>query len=286
MTSLLQISHLQLPDGAQLAYTVLAPSFTPTATILCFNGAFCNLYQYIFFAQELVKAGVQCILHDCRGVGQSIPANRSNLQFTFDQYIEDAEVLLNHLNISQVITIGMAWGSRPAFLFGTKSKLSTGVALFDFSMGVSVSSEHRSAQIAGTKLSYHSRIRKGIVEPSFLKPVVIEPRKHRHVKNCARAMAATSKAPFDTAESFAVAVGLDECTVKVLLATGEYDINLIAKGGTKEVFERLQEGRSETELCVLDNCGHGSIMARPILCSQVVLEWMTRMGLCNVVSKQ
>ena len=215
----------------------------------------------------LVEAGVRCIAHDCRGVGQSKPTPKGvagSEQFTFDQYADDAVVLLDALGIETAISWGVAWGSRPAVVFGIRHPLRcAGVVMQDMSVGVSAGEGWRLAQTMGGVMAADKMKRLGIIEP------VVPPfSEHTNRKLTAMAMHATSKAPYDAPDSFLAE--LDKlCVAHVLVATGEFDPNLVADpGGSYDVVARLQPRLPRTELAILENTGHGSVAQRPTLCAR------------------
>jgi pimeloyl-ACP methyl ester carboxylesterase len=215
----------------------------------------------------LVEAGVRCIAHDCRAVGNSKPTPKDvagSEQFTFDQYADDAVVLLDHLGIEAAISWGVAWGSRPAVVFGIRHALRcAGVVMQDMSVGVSAGEGWRLAQTLGRVMAADKMKRLGIVEPAV--PSFTE---HANRKMTAMAMHATSKAPYDAPDSFLAE--LDKLRVEnVLVATGEFDPNLVADpGGSYDVVARLQPRLPRAELIILENTGHGSVAQRPTLCAR------------------
>jgi pimeloyl-ACP methyl ester carboxylesterase len=103
-----------------------------------------------------VKRGYRTIQHDVRGVGKSIAAVKDVMgseQFTFDQYAKDASGLMDHLNLSQCYVLGMAWGSRVAFVTTAHFPARClGFACFDFSIGNSLVPEWSFAQKIGNMI--------------------------------------------------------------------------------------------------------------------------------------
>lgn len=254
-----------LGNGAELHYEVHGPHDGPA--VLLFNGAFSNLGMWSQTIPLLAKAGVRCIAHDCRGVGKSTPTPKDvagSEQFTFDQYADDAVVLLDALDIKTTIVWGVAWGSRPAVVFGIRHPARCkGVVMQDMSVGVSAGEGWRLAQTMGRVMAEDKMKRLGIVEP------VVPPfAEHANRKLTAMAMHATSKAPYDVPDSFLTE--LDKLSISsVLVATGEFDPNLVADpGGSYQIVARLQPRLPRAELIILENTGHGSIAQRPTLCAR------------------
>eukprot|EP01043_Picozoa_sp_COSAG02_P018501 COSAG02_NODE_865_length_16381_cov_14.799533_10_plen_310_part_00 len=258
-----------LGQGATLNYVVHGPEDGPA--VLLFNGAFSNLGIWSETIPILVEAGVRCIAHDCRGVGDSTPTSKDvagSEQFTFEQYADDAAALLDILGIESVISWGVAWGSRPAVVFGIRHPTRcVGVVMQDMSVGVSSGEGWRLAQTMGGVLAADKMKRLGIVEPVL--PRFTE---HANRKLAAMAMHATSKPPYDAPDSFLKE--LDKLLVaNVLVATGEFDPNLVAdRGGSYDVVTRLQSRLPHAELIILENTGHGSVAQRPTLCARSKLS--------------
>jgi pimeloyl-ACP methyl ester carboxylesterase len=254
-----------LGQGAQLNYEVHGPEDGPA--VLLFNGAFSNLGMWAQTIPVLAAAGVRCIAHDCRAVGESTPTPKEvagSEQFTFDQYADDAAVLLDALGVESAISWGVAWGSRPAVVFGIRHpSRCNGVVMQDMSVGVSAGEGWRLAQTMGGVMAADKMKRLGIVEPE-----VAPFSAHANRKLASMAMHATSKAPYDEPESFLEE--LDKLTVEnVLVATGEFDPNLVADpGGSYDVVARLQPRLPRAELIILENTGHGSVAQRPTLCAR------------------
>ena len=128
------------------------------------------------------------------------------------------------------------------------------------------------AQRTGTKLARAKMERVGIVEP--FPPQNFQ--EHANRKLAGMAMHATSKAPYDTAESFLASITTLKCNT--LLATGEFDPNLnVDPGGTEAIAEHLRpmcaaHGKA-VELKVLESTGHGSAIHRPHLVARALMGY-------------
>jgi len=287
-------STLALEDGAKIVYCVFERdckdfSDESVITILCFNGAFFNILLWEEWVNRLLKewrvpgVGLRIVLHDVRGSGEGQPSPNNKTdgrdQFTFDTYVDDAKFLLCHLNVKRnIISCGMAWGSRPAFVFATRfPEIVSGLILYDFSIGVSTTKEWSGAQKYGAKLAQEKRERLGIIEPI---PDSKRITSHRDRQDCMKAMSATSKPKYGSPKNFADAVGLSSTAplgYPVLIAVGEFDPNLIASpGGSKEIVQQLRLRQPSTELSILDATGHASVKGRPWLCASVAYDWIHR----------
>jgi len=229
-----------------------------------------------------------------RGSGESEPCERrkkENDQFTFDTYVEDAHYLLSQVADEKQISLfvcGMAWGSRPAFVYASKyAEKVSGLMLYDFSIGVSTSEAWSGAQKYGAKLAKEKRVRLGIIEPVANMEAIT---KHKSKKACMLAMAATSKVGYDSAEAFLKTVGLKEVEsilYPIIMMMGEFDPNLIASpGGSKEMLKEFRDRKGVTQLAILDSTGHASVKARPLLCAKVALDFLHRSQYLHRVSSK
>ena len=223
-----------------------------------------------------VKRGFRVIQHDVRGVGQSVAAARDvagSEQFTFDQFGLDACKLLDHLGIKQAYILGMAWGSRAAFVMGSQHpERVLGVALYDFSIGNSLVPEWSFAQKIGTTLAKQKLNMAGHAEQPQAAWT------HANKKMSAMAMHATSKAPYGSADTFTASMnlsGLDVAAVPILIATGEFDPNLVATpGGSVETLALLRGLGLDVTLSVMDSAGHVSFNHNARVCVDVFCAWV------------
>lgn len=121
--------------------------------------------------------------------------------------------------------------------------------------------------------------RLGVVEPTTNSAF----QQHKNRKLASMAMHATSKAPWDSAANFKAAIA-EQLTGRpcVLVATGEFDPNLVAKeGGSRACLDFMQGevGLTAAELNIMEATGHGACVMRPGLSVRVFLEWGRRQGL-------
>jgi len=265
--------------GADIAYALAGPPES-ACTFLCFNGAFLSYEQWRVVAAPLASAGARLLVHDVRGTGLSSAAPKDvegAEQFTFDRYADDAAALLSALNLLQrVVVWGMAWGARAALVFAARHPERT-AALLAYDISVGVAAPIRAAQRMGMLLARDKMKRQGIVEPANEAKDLTN--RHLNQKLAEMAMHATSKAPYDSAETFmAATLGAVDCPI--LVALGEFDPNLVlSPGGAYEVVEKLQTRLPATELHILDATGHGSVNHRPLLCANVALDFVRRHSL-------
>ncbi len=243
-------SHSVTVEGAELHVEVDGLPDGPG--LLLFSGARCATGMW-----EPVLPGVAerfCVVrHDIRGTGHSRAA--PDAEYGLDRYADDAEAILEQLDIDEVVVWGMAFGARVALAFASRHPDLVGaLALFD----ASVEAPDPEAQKSGAKLAAERRAALGL-------PEVTRQRSwfhHDDEETLRRSLAATYRDPDHS--RYAVGLGMP-----VLIATGDHDPNLPAS-------RRLQELIPGAELTVLEAVGHGSVMARPDLCLSVFLEFIDR----------
>lgn len=272
--------RLVLPDGAEIAYRAIGPpEVDASCTVLAFNGAYFNMALWRNVADTWAAAGIRVLLHDCRGVGTSQAARHDAArdQFTFDQYCADAVALIKHESTAKVVVVGMAWGARPALVFASRHpEVTTACVLYDLSVGNSMTPEHSGAQKFSLMLARDKIKRLGIKEPLENGKASFE---HADRKMAGRAMAATSKPPYDRHDTFleVVAVGV---SCPTLVAMGEFDPNLVVKeGGARTVVAALEHrlpARPACELRILDATGHASVRTSPLQCATTAVDFLRR----------
>ncbi len=237
-------------EGADLHVEVDGPRDGPA--LLVFSGARCTTGMW-----EPVLGGLVdrffVIRHDVRGTGRSHAA--PDAEYGLDRYADDAEAILAHLGVGEVLVWGMAFGARVALAFASRHPGRVrALALFD----ASVEAPDPEAQKSGAKLAARRRAELGLPE------VARQPGWFHHddEETLRRSLAAAYRDP----DHSRYAAGL---TMPVLIATGDHDPNLPAS-------RRLQGLIPGAELTVLEAVGHGSVMARPDLCLSVFVEFVDR----------
>ena len=275
------ISYFKTNDNANIAYTVVGDiNNNNNNIVLCFNPAGHNIYGWSHCASILNNAGITCILHDCRGSGYSDAAtNKSsskeeyNKQFHFDTYCNDAANLLKYLNVTEkVIVWGSSWGARVATVFAsTHGKYAKALCAYDISIGAAAPP----IQQAGNKMAYLAAQSNNINLPQGHEKMTF------HKNKPQRTLGATRKKPYDKANTFADCV-LPNLNCPVLIAIGEFDPNMVTKpGGGKQFYEMLvQESQVESiEYTIIKECGHGSVLTRPILAAAEFVSYCMRNNL-------
>ena len=234
--------------GATLHAEVDGPEGAPA--ILMWNGAADTTRMWDLVVPRLADR-FRVIRFDVRGTGQSTPSE-SDSQYTLEQYSKDAITLLQHFGYERSIIWSMAWGSRAAIAFAAlRSERIARAAFFDASIGPA----DVRAQAAGHLRAIELQIRAGI-EP-FERPEGWNV--HADVDAARQATAAAAK--------YDLSGVVDSLAMPVLVATGDKDPNLAS---SREIVERVAGAR----LVVMENVGHGSVLQRPDLTSEIFDRFM------------
>ena len=235
-------------DGATLNVETDGPKDAPP--VLLWHGAWCTLRMWDRVV-EMLKDQFYLIRFDVRGVGLSSPAADPDTQYTFEQYAEDANLILDAEGIKQCHIWSMAWGTRAALAYcALNPDCVISAALFDASIGRA----DVEAQREGGKKALALQIAAGIEkfeppEGSF---------SHKYPDSVPQALAAAAK--INLVES------VPKLSMPVLVGTGDHDPNL---DSSKELVDLAPDAR----LVIFENVGHGSVLQRPDLTTATFLEF-------------
>lgn len=230
-------------EGASLEVKLTGDSNKPA--LMLWHGAGCTLKMWDHVI-EYLKDRFLIISFDIRGVGQSVGSQSSQIQYTFEQYSEDANNILDHLGLNKIHIWSMAWGSRAAMAYCSLNPEKVISAVFsDASIGVA----DVEAQKLGAKEAFLKQSESGI-EP-FIKPTGWN--EHLNPETVSSALAAAGKFNLNNAIQY--------LNMPVMVMTGDHDPNL---DSSKEIVRQLSNG----ELVILEEVGHGSVLQRPDLASK------------------
>ena len=202
---------------------------------------------------ELLAAQHLVVRHDVRGTGSSSPGPPSG--YTFEQYGSDIVTIAVQLGLDTFDLWGMAWGARVALVtaaqhVGRVQRL----VLSDFS----IDPADLDAQKQGAADAKAARATAGITDP----PPPAGLRDHRDPDAMRAAVAATllhtDLLPF-----------VQQVRATTLIATGDHDPNL---GSSRRARPSLKTGR----LVELELTGHGSVLSRPHIVTDAVLQFLER----------
>ena len=235
-------------DGATL--NVEADGATDAPAVLLWHGAWCTLRMWDHVAEKL-KDRFYLIRFDVRGVGLSSPTADPDTQYTFEQYAEDANHILDAYGVKQCHIWSMAWGTRAALAYcALNPDRVISAALYDASIGKA----DVEAQREGVKKALALQIEAGIAK--FERPEGWNV--HQNQDSVPQALSAARK--------FNLVAAVPNLTMPVLVATGDHDPNLES---SKDLVSRAPNAR----LVVFENVGHGSVMQRPDLTTAAFLEF-------------
>ena len=227
-------------SGALIHYEEDGSKESPA--VLLWNGASCTLRMWDFVVKEL-KDEYRFIRFDVRGTGSSIYQDPDSNLFSLDQYNEDANRILEQLQIDKVIVWSMAWGSRAAIAYCSKNVGRVNNAVLH---DASIAKADPTAQKEGAKVAVEKQISQGIKK--FEKPANYNLNHQPELVPNALAAAA----------NFDLSSAINQLSMPVLLVTGDHDPNLVS---SREINKTLVN----SSLQVLENVGHGSVLQRPDL---------------------
>ena len=218
--------------------------------LLLVNGAFCTLRQWDRVVADL-SPSFRVIRHDVRGSGRSGPGPESG--YRFEQYADDIATICDRLEVGPAMLWGMAWGARVALVAAVRhADRFRRLVLSD----LAIDPADVEAQKAGARAAREARAREGIAEL----PLPDGWRDHEDFEVAKKAMAATVY--HEDLMPFVTRVGMP-----VLVATGEHDPNLVSS-------RRALSGIADGRLAVLAHTGHGSVLQRPDLVTELVAGFL------------
>lgn len=235
--------------GATLNYETDGDAANPT--VLLWHGAGCTLRMWDHVIRHL-EHSFHFVRFDVRGVGHSSPTADPDTEYCLPQYANDANDVLDAVGVATCHVWGMAWGSRAALAYcSLNSARVKSAAFFDLSIGAAdVVAQQEQGRVARAKQQ---------AAGMELQPLPPGWNQHQYPDEVPKALAAAGK--FDLR---AVVPGLN---IPVLVATGDHDPNLTSS----REFVDLAPNAS---LVVMQDVGHGSVLQRPDLTSEIYQEFV------------
>lgn len=235
-------------EGAKLNVAIEGSQKAPA--VLFWNGAGCTLHMWDFVVPKLVDR-FRLIRFDVRGTGSSTPTQDPGTQYTFEQYADDANRILDAHGVDRCHIWCMAWGTRAAIAYcGMNAQRVISAALYDASIGRA----DVEAQRRGTKRARELQAQSGL-DPF---PMPEGWNTHQSPEEVPKALAAAGRFDLRTA--------VQHLTMPILVATGDHDPNLVS---SRELVAMVPGAR----LIVFENVGHGSVLQRPDLTTETFLEF-------------
>ena len=240
-------------EGATLNVEVDGPN--NAQAVLLWHGAWCTLRMWDRVV-KILDGRFKVIRFDVRGVGLSSPAADPDSQYTFEQYAEDANCILDAQGVEKCHIWSMAWGTRAALAYcALNPDRVVSAALYDASIGRA----DVEAQRTGSKEALKRQIEAGIKRMELPEGWNV----HNHPDAVPMALAAAAKIDLASITT--------KLTMPVLVATGDHDPNL---DSSKDLVNRAPDAR----LVVFENVGHGSVLQRPDLTTSAFLEFQDSLG--------
>jgi pimeloyl-ACP methyl ester carboxylesterase len=239
--------------GSILDVEVDGPSGAPA--ILHFNGAGRTLRQWDIVLPRLTDS-FRSIRLDMRGVGQSTPAADPS-QYSFHQFVDDASKVLDAVGVEKCHIWSMAWGSRVGLAFSaTNPDRVISATLNDISTDPADPDAQREGHVKAMKLQAAAG-----VEP-FESPAGAG--EHAYPDQVPLAIAANHSGSFD------LKAAIPDLTMPVLIVTGDCDPNIVSS-------RNMAEAAPSARLVELKNVGHGSILQRPDLTTDLFLQFQSQL---------
>ncbi len=240
-------------EGATLNYEVDGSANGPA--VLLWHGAGCTLRMWDFAIARLVDK-FRFIRFDVRGVGQSSVTDNPDTQYTFEQYADDANQILDACAVAQCHVWSMAWGTRAALAYCAMNPSRVLSAAF---YDASIAAADVEAQKQGGKKAVELQRKAGIERFPMPEGWNV----HQAPDAVPQAMSAAAK--FNLPEVVAA------LTMPILVATGDHDPNLVS---SRDLVARVSNARLE----VFKNVGHGSVLQRPDLTTEAFMQFQESLG--------
>ncbi len=239
--------------GTKIHYVIEGPEDAPL--VVHWNGANCALGMWDE-AIPRINRHFRSLRFDARGIGSSSPAADPDKEYTFERYVADVNAIVDSLGVDQYHLWSMAWGSRGAIAHIAQCPDRVlSAAIYD----ANIEAADVKAQREGHKEAVRRQLEAGVER--FPAPVGTSA--NDHPDQLPLATAAAGKFDYSNA--------LAHITMPVIFATGDCDPNLPF---TKKLVDALPYSKFET----MENVGHGSVIQRPDLTSEIFLDFHRSIG--------
>ena len=226
--------------------------------LVLWHGAGCTLRMWDFVVKELKKE-FYTIAFDVRGAGKSVNLQTDQAQYSFEQYSQDLNAILDFLSLEKVHIWSMAWGTRAAIAYSSMFTHKVISAVFsDASIGIA----DIKAQKFGLKDALEKQKKSGIEKFKMPEGWNI----HLDQESASLSLQAAGK--------FNLTEAIKNINFPYLVMTGDHDPNL---SSSKDIVKNSISG----ELKILESVGHGSVLQRPDLTLKSFLEWHKQIKLID-----
>mgnify|MGYP001156864096 CR=1 FL=1 len=236
--------------GSVLDIEVSGPKNAPA--ILQYSSGGTNLRIWDLVVPMLIKK-YRSIRLDMRGAGKSTPASDPS-QYSFHQFAEDTNIVLDALSVEKCHLWNMAFGSRIGLAFCAAYPDRVYSACLN---DLSIEKPDPELQRIGHKKAMELQKAAGIGR--FPKPSGIN--EHANPDQVSLVSGANSSGAFD------LKAAIPKLTMPLLLVTGDCDPNLVST-------RAIAAAAPNAKIIELENVGHGSVLQRPDLTSDIFLKFL------------
>jgi 3-oxoadipate enol-lactonase len=241
------------PDGVRIAFRDDGPKDRPAILFCTMATAALSVWDPV---AAPLAADWRVIRHDRRGDGDSDPGTEES--HTFQTYVNDARLLLDHLGCPAAIVCGMAYGARVALHLARDSpERVTGLLLFDATGAPPApEAERQAGQAEAARLRAAAGLPEIVRDPAWF---------HR------RDRSAVTFGRHALQGQPAWMIGLETIRAPTFVACGEQDPNLPGA-------MRLAREIPGAEFTPMPMTGHASILDRPDLVRSLIEHALARIA--------
>ena len=240
-------------DGANINYALDGPEHAPL--VVHWNGANCALGMWDE-AIPRINGHFRSLRFDARGIGSSSPASNPDTDYTFERYVADVNAIVDSLGVEKYHLWSMAWGSRAAIAHISQCPgRILSAAIYDANL--------EAADIQAQRDGHKEAVRRQLVAGIDRFPSPPGTSANDYPDQTPFATAAAGKFDYSNA--------LEKITMPVIFATGDCDPNL-------HYTRKLVNAVTHAKFVEMENVGHGSVIQRPDLTSEIFLDFHRSLG--------
>ena len=236
--------------GSILDVEVDGPSDAPAILQYSSGGTTLRIWDIV---TPRITENYRSIRLDMRGAGQSTPAADPS-QYSFQQFVDDTNTVLDTIGVEKCHLWNMAFGSRIGLAFAaTNPDRVISACLNDLSVETADPQAQRDGHVKAMKLQDAAGIER------FPTPSGIT--EHAYPDQVSLVSGANKTGAFD------LKAAIPKLTMPVLVVTGDCDPNLPS---SRDIVAKAPNAK----LVELENVGHGSVLQRPDLTTDIFLEFL------------
>ena len=244
--------HMKIDVGGSiLNVEVDGPADSPAILQYSAGGTTLRIWDIVV---PKITESYRSIRLDMRGAGQSTPAT-DPLQYSFHQFIDDTNTVLDTLGVDKCHLWNMAFGSRIGLAFAaTNPDRVISACLNDLSVEKADPQAQRDGHVKAMELQDAAGIERSPTPSGITE--------HAYPDQESLVSGANSTGAFD------LKAAIPKLTMPVLIVTGDCDPNLPS---SRDIVAQAPNAR----LVELENVGHGSVLQRPDLTTDLFLEFIS-----------